>query len=39
MSEINQSKGKIYVEGYRYSYLDNYRILPGYMELDVVELA
>lgn len=38
MSEISRSDGKIYVEGYRYSYLNTYRLLPSYMELDVVEL-
>lgn len=39
MSEIERSDGRIYVEGYRYSYLNSYRILPEYMELDVVEVV
>lgn len=36
MTEIERSNGNIYVEGYRYSYLD-YRLCSQYMELDVVE--
>jgi N-acetylglucosamine-6-phosphate deacetylase len=39
MSEINRSKGMIYVEGVRYSYMDSYKILPTYMDLDVIELT
>jgi hypothetical protein len=39
MSEIQATDGRIYVEGYRYVYLDNYRLCSEYMELDVVEVA
>lgn len=43
MSEIERSRGKIYLEGYRYSYLDNYRLYAqgrdSYMELDVVQVS
>lgn len=39
MSEIQATDGRIYVEGYHFSYLDNYRLLPNYIELDVVEVA
>ena len=41
LSEINRSEGRIYVEGYRYLYLDNYRLFQvdqqAFIELDVVE--
>lgn len=39
MSEIERSKGNIYVEGYYYLYKDNYRLCSQYMELDVAETA
>lgn len=43
MSEIESSEGNIYIDGYRYVYLDNYRLhgqgKDSYMELDVVELS
>lgn len=39
MSEIQATDGRIYVEGYHYSYLNNYRLGPAYIELDVVEVA
>lgn len=43
MSEINRSNGNIYIEGYRYSYLNNYRLFPrdneAFIELDVVEVS
>jgi hypothetical protein len=43
LSEIHRYEGRIYVEGQRYSYLDNYRLIgrgkDSYLELDVVEVA
>jgi hypothetical protein len=43
MSEIQTTGGRIYVEGYYFEYLDNYRIYShdnaSFMELDVVEVA
>lgn len=43
MSELNRSKGKIYVEGHRFLYLDNYRLFStgseSFIELDVEETA
>ena len=39
MSEIQATDGRIYVEGYHYSYLNNYRLYPEFMELDVVEVV
>lgn len=41
MSELNRTDGRIYVEGRRFIYLDNYRVRKHrtrtFMELDVVE--
>jgi hypothetical protein len=39
MSEVHRSNGNIYVEGFRFLYLNNYRLTPSYMELDVEETA
>lgn len=39
MSEITRSRGNIYVEGNRYSYLDNYRLNASFMELDVEQVS
>lgn len=43
LSEINRYEGRIYVEGQRFKYLDNYRLVgdsgDAYMELDVIEVA
>lgn len=40
MSEINSTGGSIYLEGYRYTYLDRYHIYTlrntAYLELEVV---
>jgi hypothetical protein len=42
LSEISRFDGRIYVEGCRYSYLDNYRLYTvdgeSFIELDVVEV-
>lgn len=42
MSEINRSNGKIYVEGQRFSYLDDYKInneyRNSYLELYVEKM-
>ena len=43
MSEIEQNGGRIYVEGFYYEYLNNYRIRghgrDSYIELDVLQIA
>ena len=43
LSEIEATDGRIYVEGYHFSYKDNYRLITDngetYIELDVVEVA
>lgn len=43
MSEINRAHGKIYIEGLRYTYMNNYRIfnrgLSAFVELDVAEMV
>lgn len=43
LSELSRTDNKIYVEGYYYSYLDNYRVYSdngdSFMELDVVRTA
>lgn len=43
LSEIAMTNGRIYVEGYYYSYLDNYAVYTqdnhSYMELQVVQTA
>lgn len=43
MSEISRANGKIYIEGLRYTYMNNYRIfnrgLGAYVELDVAEMV
>lgn len=42
MSEVDRSNGNIYIDGFRYSYLDSYRLFTKedgtFIELDVVEL-
>jgi hypothetical protein len=43
LSEINRSNGRIYVDGFRYLYSNNYRLFAkgseAFIELDVVETA
>ena len=43
LSSIDNSRGRIYVEGRYYSYLDNYQLFTqgseSYIELDVIQIA
>lgn len=39
MSEISRARGRIYIEGRRYKYLNNYNIEAYHMDLDVKEIS
>lgn len=43
MSEISRANGKIYIEGLRYMYMDDYRIFNrgayAFVELEVAEMV